>query len=36
LSIFSQPWVEQALRGAEFGWEKMLKRFQGVCAGSAA
>jgi hypothetical protein len=28
----SQPWGEPALRGAEFGWEKMLERFVGVVA----
>jgi uncharacterized protein YndB with AHSA1/START domain len=32
----SQPWVEQALRGAEFGWAKMLKQLSAVVAGLAA
>jgi len=32
----SQPWVEQALRGAEFGWAKMLKQLPAVVAGLAA
>jgi uncharacterized protein YndB with AHSA1/START domain len=32
----SQPWVEQALRGAEFGWAKMLKQLSVVVAGLAA
>jgi uncharacterized protein YndB with AHSA1/START domain len=31
----SQPWVEQALRGAEFGWAKMLKQLPVVVAGLA-
>jgi hypothetical protein len=26
----SQPWGEQAFRGAEFGWAKMLVRLPGV------
>jgi len=26
----SQPWGEQAFRGAEFGWAKMLERLPGV------
>jgi hypothetical protein len=29
----SQHWSEQAFRGAEFGWAKMLKRLAGVVAG---
>jgi uncharacterized protein YndB with AHSA1/START domain len=29
----SQPWAEQALRGAEFGWAKMLKQLPAVVAG---
>ena len=29
----SQPWGEQALRGAEFGWAKMLKQLTAVVAG---
>ena len=29
----SQPWAEQAFRGAEFGWVKMLERLPGVVAG---
>jgi uncharacterized protein YndB with AHSA1/START domain len=32
----SQPWGEQALRGAEFGWEKMLERLVGVVASPAS
>jgi len=32
----SQPWVEQAFRGAAFGWAKMLKQLAAVVAGSAA
>ena len=32
----SQPEGEQALRGAEFGWAKMLKRLAVVVAGLAA
>jgi uncharacterized protein YndB with AHSA1/START domain len=32
----SQPWVEQALRGAEFGWAKMLGKLAAVVAGLAA
>ena len=31
----SQPWGEQAFRGAEFGWAKMLERLPGV-VGSLA
>jgi uncharacterized protein YndB with AHSA1/START domain len=31
----SQPWVDQALRGAEFGWAKMLKQLPAVVAGLA-
>jgi uncharacterized protein YndB with AHSA1/START domain len=31
----SQPWGEQAFRGAEFGWAKMLKQLSAVVAGSA-
>src|SRR6266436_5631928 len=31
----SQPWGEQASRGAEFGWAKMLERLPGV-VGSLA
>jgi uncharacterized protein YndB with AHSA1/START domain len=31
----SQPWGEQAFRGAEFGWLKMLERLPGVVAGLA-
>jgi uncharacterized protein YndB with AHSA1/START domain len=31
----SQPWVDQALRGAEFGWAKMLKQLRAVVAGLA-
>ena len=29
----SQPWAEQAFRGAEFGWAKMLKQLEVVVAG---
>jgi len=32
----SQPWVEQALRGAEFGWAKMLGQLPAVVAGLEA
>jgi uncharacterized protein YndB with AHSA1/START domain len=32
----SQPWGEQAFRGAEFGWAKMLKQLTAVVAGPAA
>jgi uncharacterized protein YndB with AHSA1/START domain len=32
----SQPWVEQALHGAEYGWAKMLKQLPAVVAGLAA
>jgi uncharacterized protein YndB with AHSA1/START domain len=32
----SQPWGEPALRGAEFGWKKMLERLLGVVAGPAS
>jgi uncharacterized protein YndB with AHSA1/START domain len=32
----SQPWGEQALRGAEFGWAKMFKQLRGVVAGLAS
>jgi uncharacterized protein YndB with AHSA1/START domain len=31
----SQPWAEQAFRGAEFGWAKMLKQLPAVVAGLA-
>ena len=31
----SQPWGKQALRGAEFGWAKMLKQLAAVVAGLA-
>ncbi len=30
-----QPWIEQALRGAEFGWAKMLGQLPAVVAGLA-
>lgn len=33
---FSQGWKEQAIRGAEFGWAKMLGQLPGVVAGLAA
>ncbi len=29
----SQPWGDQAFRGAEFGWAKMLKKLLAVVAG---
>jgi uncharacterized protein YndB with AHSA1/START domain len=32
----SQPWGEQALRGAEYGWAKMLKQLTAVVASRAA
>ena len=32
----SQPWGEQAFRGADFGWAKMLKQLSAVVAGLAA
>jgi uncharacterized protein YndB with AHSA1/START domain len=32
----SQPWGEQAFRGAEFGWAKMFKQLTAVLAGLAA
>jgi uncharacterized protein YndB with AHSA1/START domain len=32
----SQPWMEQAARGAEFGWAKMLGQLSAVVAGLAA
>jgi uncharacterized protein YndB with AHSA1/START domain len=32
----SQPWGDQALRGAEFGWAKMLKQLPAVVARLAA
>src|SRR5438552_17881131 len=32
----SQPWSDQAVRGAEFGWAKMLEWFQEALAGSVA
>lgn len=32
----SQPWGDTALRGAEFGWARMLERLSGVVAGLAA
>jgi uncharacterized protein YndB with AHSA1/START domain len=31
----SQPWIEQALKGAEYGWAKMLKDLPNVAAGLA-
>ncbi len=31
----SQPWGEQAFRGAKVGWVKMLERLPGVVAGLA-
>jgi uncharacterized protein YndB with AHSA1/START domain len=32
----SQPWIEQALKGAEFGWAKMLGQLPAVVAGLVA
>jgi uncharacterized protein YndB with AHSA1/START domain len=32
----SQPWGQQAFKGAEFGWAKMLKQLAAVLAGPAA
>jgi uncharacterized protein YndB with AHSA1/START domain len=32
----SQPFGEQAFKGAEFGWAKMLKQFGAVVAGAAS
>ena len=32
----SQPWGEQAFKGAEFGWAQMLKQLSAVVAGQAA
>jgi uncharacterized protein YndB with AHSA1/START domain len=32
----SLPWVEQAFRGAAFGWAKMLKQLPAVVEGLAA
>src|SRR5438105_5573449 len=32
----SQPWGDQALQGAEFGWAKMLGQLPAVVAGLAA
>ena len=29
----SQPWIEQAFKGAEYGWAKMLKQLPAVAAG---
>jgi hypothetical protein len=31
----SQPWVDQAIQGAEFGWAEMLKKLSAVVAGLA-
>jgi uncharacterized protein YndB with AHSA1/START domain len=31
----SQPWGEQAFKGAEYGWAKMLKQLTAVVAGQA-
>jgi uncharacterized protein YndB with AHSA1/START domain len=30
-----QPWIEQAFKGAEYGWAKMLKQLPAVVAGLA-
>ncbi|HVX14749.1 MAG TPA: SRPBCC domain-containing protein [Pirellulales bacterium] len=32
----SQPWGQQALRGAEFGWAKMLEQLSAIVVGLAA
>ena len=32
----SQPWVEQAFHGAEYGWAKMLRQLPAVVASLAA
>jgi hypothetical protein len=32
----SQPWVEHTLRGAEYGWAKILKELPAVVAALAA
>ena len=32
----SQPWADQAFKGAEFGWAKMLGQLPAVVAGLAA
>ncbi|HEY8768772.1 MAG TPA: SRPBCC domain-containing protein [Dehalococcoidia bacterium] len=32
----SQPWGDQALKGAEYGWSKMLEQLAGVVAGLGA
>jgi uncharacterized protein YndB with AHSA1/START domain len=32
----SQPWGEQAFRGAEFGWAKILKKLSALVAGLAS
>jgi uncharacterized protein YndB with AHSA1/START domain len=32
----SHPWGDQAFRGAEFGWAKMLKKLPAMVAGLAA
>jgi len=32
----TQPWVEQAFKGAEFGWAKMFKQLPPVVAGLGA
>lgn len=32
----TQPWSDQAFRGAEYGWAKMLKQLAAVVAGPAA
>ena len=31
----SQPWIEQAFHGAEYGWAKMLKQLSAMVAGAA-
>jgi hypothetical protein len=31
----SQPWGDQAIQGAEFGWAKMLEQLPAVVAGLA-
>jgi len=32
---FSQPWVDQAIQGEEFGWAEMLNKLPAVVAGLA-
>jgi uncharacterized protein YndB with AHSA1/START domain len=32
----SQPWIEQAFKGAEYGWAKMLKQLSDLIAARPA